>query len=592
MTDTPTEREGEGAWAKLRRRKVVQWGLAYAAGAWGLQQAIAYVSSLLGWPAQLQKLSGLALLVGLPIALTLAWYHGDKGQQRLTRAELAVLTLLFLLGGGLFWYYQRTSIVPEVQVQARSAHPSAVTPADFPNDRSIAVLPFVNMSADREQEYFADGISEEVLNLLTQVPQLRVIARTSSFSFKGKEADIAEIAKRLNVAHVLEGSVRRSGDTVRITAQLIRASDSSHLWSETYDRKLTDVFAVQDEIAAAVVSQMKVTLLGEVPKSRVTDPEAYTKFLQARHLTTQLTPEGFKKSSELFREVLAADPNYVEAWRMLATNSLNEGAFGLGPRDESCRLAREYVDMVLAIDPSYGRGHDGLAMVALTCDLDLGTAAREWSTALELDPTNDSIRFNVAFFLMSLGRAEEAVAVFTDLISRNPLSASTHVFLGIAYYLGRRWDEAADAFRTAISLSPGVLGARAGLGGMLLAKGDTDGAREIANEEPSEIHRLRALAIIAHAQGKRAESEAALAQLIAKYQRQAAYDIASVYAVRGENDHAFQWLEEAVPDVVLVTVDPALVKLHDDPRWLPLLRKHGMAPEQLAAIEFDVKLPE
>ena len=147
-----------------------------------------------------KQFAAITLIVGLPIVLTLAWYHGDKGQQRITRDEVAILTLLFLLGGGLFWYYQRTSIAPEAQVEARSAHPSAATPADLPNDRSIAVLPFVNMSADKEQEYFADGISEEVLNLLTQVPQLRVIARTSSFSFKGKEADIAEIAKKLNVA--------------------------------------------------------------------------------------------------------------------------------------------------------------------------------------------------------------------------------------------------------------------------------------------------------------------------------------------------------------------------------------------------------
>ena len=349
---------------------------------------------------------------------------------------------------------------------------------------------------------------------------------------------------------------------------------------------------MQDEIAAAVVTQMKVTLLGEVPKSRVTDPKAYTKYLQARHLTTQLTPEGFKKSTELYREVLAADPNYVEAWRMLATNVLNQMGLGLRPRDESCRLASEYVDKVLAIDPDYGRGHDGLALIALTCDLDLATAAREWSTALELDPTNESIRFNVAYFLMSLGRVEQAVAVFRDLISRNPVSANTYVFLGIAYYLGGRWDEAADAFRTAISLSPRVLGARAGLGGMLLAKGDKDGALAMASTEPSEVHRLRTLAIIAHAQGKPAESEAVLAQLIAKYQGSAAYSVATVYAVRGESDSAFHWLEKAVPEVAWVPVDPAFAKLHEDPRWLPFLRKVGMAPEQLAAIKFDVKLLE
>jgi TolB-like protein len=184
----------------------------------------------------------LALLIGLPVVLVLAWYHGDRGQRQVTRSELAILTLLFLLGGGVFWYFQRAS---ETSMVASQPSPSA--PA-FATDASIAVLPFVNMSSDKEQEYFADGISEELLNLLAQVPELRVIARTSSFSFKGKDVEIAEIARRLNVANVLEGSVRKSGDKLRITAQLVRASDSSHLWSQTYDRQMADVFKVQDEI--------------------------------------------------------------------------------------------------------------------------------------------------------------------------------------------------------------------------------------------------------------------------------------------------------------------------------------------------------
>ena len=230
MTDTSTQ-GSEDLWARLRRRKLVQWGVAYAAGAWGFQQGLAYVSTLLGWPVQVQRLTGLALLIGLPIALVLAWYHGDRGQRQVTRSELAILTVLFLLGGGVFWYFQRTS---ETSTVAAPSPPSA---AAFATDASIAVLPFVNMSADKEQEYFADGISEELLNLLAQVPELRVIARTSSFSFKGKDVDIAEIARRLNVANVLEGSVRKSGDKLRITAQLVRASDSSHLWSQTYDRQ-------------------------------------------------------------------------------------------------------------------------------------------------------------------------------------------------------------------------------------------------------------------------------------------------------------------------------------------------------------------
>ena len=227
--------------------------------------------------------------------------------------EFAILTLLLLLGGGAFWYYQRAS---ETATVATPPSPTAVATA---TDRSIAVLPFVNMSADKEQEYFADGISEELLNLLAQVPELRVIARTSSFSFKGKDVDIAEIARRLNVANVLEGSVRKSGDTLRITAQLVRATDSSHLWSQTYDRPMTDVFAVQDEIAAAVVEELKIKLLGATPKAKTTDPRAYALFLKAREISRQFTAGALEQSIALYKESLAIDPLYAPAWDGLAS---------------------------------------------------------------------------------------------------------------------------------------------------------------------------------------------------------------------------------------------------------------------------------
>ena len=305
--DEATDTRAADFWTRMRRRKVVQWGIAYAAGAWGLLQGLAYVSTLLNWPNQLQKLAGLALLIGLPIALVIAWFHGDRGERRVGRTELAILTLLFLVGGGLFWHYQRTAET----ATAQSPPPSTSAAA---TDRSIAVLPFVNMSPDKEQEYFADGISEELLNLLAQVPGLRVIARTSSFSFKGKDVDIAEIAQRLKVSNVLEGSVRKSGDRTRITAQLVRASDSSHLWSHTYDRQMTDVFKVQDEIAASVVEQLKVKLLDAAPKLRVTDPQTYALFLRAREIRWQFNSAAFEQAIAFYKQALAIDTTYAPAW--------------------------------------------------------------------------------------------------------------------------------------------------------------------------------------------------------------------------------------------------------------------------------------
>jgi len=293
VTDTPTERESESMWTGLRRRKVVQWGIVYVAGAWGLLQGLAYVSATFDWPRQLQQYTTLALLIGLPIVLVLSWYHGDRGQQRVGGTEFAVLTLLFLIGGGLFWRYQSTNETPPSAAKAAAkpepaARPSA--PASAPDEKSIAVLPFVDMSAKKDQEYMSDGIAEELLNLLAKVPDLKVIARTSSFAFKGKDVDIAEIAKRLNVAHVLEGSVRTSGNKLRITAQLIRTTDSTHLWSESYDRDLDDIFAVQDEIANAIVRALQIHLMGASSSLRdggTQNVAAYQLYLRALNAKTR-----------------------------------------------------------------------------------------------------------------------------------------------------------------------------------------------------------------------------------------------------------------------------------------------------------------
>src|SRR3954470_3595733 len=224
-------------------------------------------------------------------------------------------------------------------------------------EKSIAVLPFVNMSEHKANESFSDGISDRLLNLLAKIPQLQVTARTSSFAFKGKETGIPEIARTLHVANVLEGSVRKAGNSVRITAQLIKAGTDTHLWSQTYDRKLDDIFAIQDEIAADVVKQLKVTLLGAVPKARTTDPEAYALYLQAVQLGRQFTAEAFQQSDALYRKVLAIDPRYAPAWYGLARNIINETSQGLLPNKEGFTQAREANMKALVIDPDYAPAH-------------------------------------------------------------------------------------------------------------------------------------------------------------------------------------------------------------------------------------------
>src|SRR5262249_27163882 len=291
-------------------------------------------------------------------------------------------------------------------------------------DKSIAVLPFVNTSEDKANEFFSDGISEELLNLLSKVPQLQVAARTSSFSFKGKQIEIPEIARQLHVANVLEGSVRRSGEQLRITAQIIRAAEGYHLWSETYDRKMDDIFKIQDEIAGEVVKELKVKLLGAAPKVRTTDPKAYALYLQGRELGRQMNPEAFAKSDALFRQALEIDPRYVPAWDGLANNFFNKAGMGLVSGQEGYARAREAAEKALAIDPDYAPAHARLGLIAMNGDNDLAAAARHFQRALALDPTDPIVLGNAATFLKSLGRLDEALALLEAFVRRDPVNVT------------------------------------------------------------------------------------------------------------------------------------------------------------------------
>jgi adenylate cyclase len=463
-------------------------------------------------------------------------------------------------------------------------------------EKSIAVLPFVNMSEDKANEYFSDGISEELLNLLAKIPQLQVTARTSSFAFKGKEIGVPEIARTLHVAHVLEGSVRKAGNSVRITAQLIKAGTDTHLWSQTYDRKLDDIFAIQDEIAADVVKQLKVTLLGAAPKARTTDPEAYALYLQAVQLGRQNTAEAYKQSDALYRKVLSIDPRYAPAWVGLSRNFGNETGQGLLPNKEGYARAREAAMKALAIDPDYAPPHASLGFIAMNGDNDLAGAAQHFKHALALDPADLNVLGNSATLLQSLGRLDEALALEEAAVRRDPVNVNTLFNLGYHQRIAGRLDAAIASFRTVLSLSPSNGGAHYQLGVALLLKGDTHGALAEIEQETSDAWKMIGLPMAYHALGRKADSDAALAALIAKYEKDAPSNIASIYAIRGEADQAFEWLDKAVeygdPGLGEIVTENLFDKIHKDPRWLPFLRKVGKAPEQLAKIEFKVTQPQ
>src|SRR5512132_3381176 len=463
-------------------------------------------------------------------------------------------------------------------------------------EKSIAVLPFVDMSAGKDQEYFSDGISEELLNLLAKIPQLQVTARTSSFAFKGKEVAIPEIARTLHVAHVLEGSVRKAGNSVRITAQLIKAGTDTHLWSQTYDRKLDDIFAIQDEIAADVVKQLKVTLLSAAPKARTTDPEAYALYLQAVQLGRQFTAEAFQQSDALLHKVLAIDPRYAPAWYGLARNFGNETGQGLLPGKEGFAQAREAAVKALTIDPDYAPAHAQLAWIAMYGDSDLAGAALHLERALALDPADLRVLTTSATLLQSLGRLDETLALEEAAVRRDPVNVTALFNLGYHQRMAGRLDSAIGSFRTVLSLSPSNGGAHCQLGVALLLKGDAKGALAEIEQETSEIYKMIGLPMAYHALGRKADSDAALAALIAKYEKDGPSNIAGVYAYCGEADKAFVWLDKAVEygdgGLGEIVTDNLFDKIHADPRWPAFLRKIGKAPEQLAKIEFKVTLPQ
>jgi TolB-like protein/lipoprotein NlpI len=598
---------------EIRRRNVLRIAGLYLVGAWLIVQVAGTVLPMFDAPAWLPRTIVIVLAIGSVPALVLAWAfeltpEGLKREKDVDRSASGapltgkvldrVIMVALALALGVF-AFDRFVLSPQREAKQQSAARQAgrgEALVESYGEKSIAVLPFVNMSADKDQEYFADGIAEELLNLLTKIPQLRVISRSSAFSFKGKDVEVPEIARRLNVAHILVGSVRKAGNQVRITAQLIDARSDTHLWSETYDRPLDDTFAVQDEIAAAVVSQLKITLLGGAPKARAVDPHAYALYLQARQLGRQNTPEAYERSIALYQQALTIDANYAAAWDGLASNYVDQAAYALRPMEDGYRLARDAVGKALAIDPDFASAYARLGQIAQSYDSDLAAAARHFEQALALEPTNTDIIRHTAALAATLGRHDLAIALGEYVTARDPVDAAGHANLGVVYSYAGLLDAAIESFRTALNLSPDYGGAQLSIGVALLLKGDPAGALAAMRKDANESWRRVGLPMAWHALGKKSQSDATLAELIQKDGKSWAYNIAYVLAWRGEIDRAFEWLDTAVAyhdaGLSAIAVEPLFANIKGDPRWLPFLRKIGKAPEQLAAIKLDVKLPQ
>jgi TolB-like protein/Flp pilus assembly protein TadD len=588
--------------AELKRRNVLRAGVLYAGAVWALAQGIAQLGPSFGAPDWITRWFVIAGIIGFPLWITFAWFYeftpsGLKRESEIDPADSVAHSTGRKLD---FWIIGVLAVAVVLLltnqfVLHRGVNEIAAAPAVTAPPNSIAVLPFTNESSDKQQDYFANGIAEDLLNLLTRVQTLRVAARTSSFAFQGKGLGIPEIAAKLHVANVLEGSVRKAGDEVRVSAQLVRAADGYQIWSQSYDRKLDDIFAIQDGIAADVVKQLKVKLLGAAPQVRATDPRAYALYLQARQLSRQYTADAFKTSDALYRQALAIDPRYVQAWNGLAGNFASETSLGVLSNEQGLRQSREAAEKALAIDPDDAPAQAQLGTLAMYQN-DLPAAARYFERALALDPTDLGVLHDSANLLGTLGRLPPSIAIDEYVVARDPVNPITLQNLGINYLYVGRYDEAIATLHTLLSLSPGYSGAHYELGVALLLKGDAPGGLAQMQQEANESWRLIGLPLAYCALGRKADADAAFAALIAKREKDAPYNIAYDYATCGEADPAFAWLDKAVayqdPGLSEIVTENLFDKIRHDPRWLPFLRKLGYAPEQLAKIPFTVTLPD
>jgi serine/threonine-protein kinase len=492
---------------------------------------------------------------------------------RIAAAPLALLVL-----AGAYWL-----------MGSPRPRPASLGPASA---SSIAVLPFVNLSSDKENEYFSDGLTDDLIGTLTKVQGLRVVARSSAFQFKGKNPDIRTAGQQLNVATVLEGSVQKSGGRLRITAQLSSVADGYHLWSETYDRELKDVFAVQDEITRAIVRALEVRVAGDpgrrLAAASTQDLDAYNLYLQGRFHLNKWRPEGARKGIEYFEQAIAKDPAYAPAYAGLADCHTWLGVFGWSPAGKAMPQAREAANRALRLDETLAAAHISLGYVKSLYDWDWPGAQREFRRALELSPGDPDAHFAYSLtYLAPLGRLDEALAEIERARALDPLSPYKITAAGMIDWYRRDYDRAAGQYRKAIELDPAFYYAYDELRHLECARGRTEAAAAVVQSMRGVFDNVNDTTVRAAAYGrqsKQAEARALVETSIREYTRLRKFGVschaAEIYAVIGEKDLAIEWLNKAYqernPLLAYAKVMPSYDCLRSDPRFTALLTRLGL----------------
>ena len=445
------------------------------------------------------------------------------------------------------------------------------------SDRSIAVMPFVDMSEKKDQEYFSDGLSEELIGMLSKVPDLRVPASSSSFFFKGKPTSLADIAKTLRVANVLEGSVRKSGNQLRITAQLTRVDTGYQIWPETYDREFKDIFKVQRDIAASVVKALQLKLAPDLSGTGMVTPSsgAYNLFLQGQYFVRRANIADTQKGIELLKRSLVEEPRYAPAHAELASAYMFMAAFGTGGSAE-VELAQKETDSALQYDPTLVAAYVVSANLALA-KFDWTAAGAGLDRALAREPNDPQALYRKGVLARVFGHVDDAIGYYRRSLELDPLEMTTRLHLAFALQAAGQTEDARAEVNDALAISPNAVKLNFTLGMLELAQGRTDSARIFVDREAAQWYRLTGQAIVADAQKRTADADAALKQLIDTDANSSAVQIAQVYAMRKDFDAAFQWLDRSYaqydPGLVFFQTDPLLINLRGDPRYAAMRRK-------------------
>ena len=574
---------------ELKRRNVYKVAVAYAVVGWLLIQVATQVFPFLEISNWAIRLVIFVTALGFPVALIIAWAFEltPEGVKRTEAADaarqhsrgsvwIAVVLIAATLSLGLFFLGRYT---------AGTTTPRSSEPATASNpQKSIAVLPLVNTSGDPANEYFSDGLSEELIAVLAKIPGLKIIGRSSSFLFKGKADDSRTIGDKLGVANLLEGSVRKQGDRVRIVAELINAADGRTLWSETYDRELKDVFAVQSEIATAVTDQLKIKLLGAPAKSDAAPSNdnlaAYNALQQGTFYFRLSTEEGTRKATEFYGEAIRLDPSYALAhanlslaWRLLAAAWLGGGV----EATEAYAKARNEAQVALSLAPNLATAHEALGFVLLTSDFDFAGAEAELRKAEKLAPADAGPKGALCILFGAQGRLVEAESVARQTLDLDPLGVTRYFNLARILIGGGRYDEAEAALRKAVALQPAAARLHVHLTTIDVLRGNATGALQDAQLEPPGSWRDYAMALARQMQSDRPAADAALQKLINEYAASSPFQIAAVYGLRNEPDKMFEWLDRAYTErdsgLTQLLVTPFILNYKDDPRFAAFCQK-------------------